>query len=538
MVRPLDVSVPSIRFIGIWLIGCFLWGSFDHSFAMAEEENPKTPVAESAPTSPLLIGSAQRDITPPMGFPMSGYFHERLATDTRDPLFAKAVVFEQDGTTVVWVVCDLVGITRDLYEEVVRRSESLHGIPAKNHILSATHSHTAPDYKAHLVRHLRGELDEDEKKNSGSPYAAELIDGIVGSIGDAISSKRAAKLLAGNATQSVPVSFNRRSVMKDGSIRTWQGESNPDRLRVAGPIDDQLGIVAVVDSESNRPFAICSSYALHLDTVGGTRWSADYPALMQRAVAENFGDDVLSIFGAGTCGDINHADPSRKERNSCEFIGHALGETLVKEARSMLAKSIETPSVTTPQLKYRHAVVPLPLQAPTKQSIARAKALVPRAREGEKIGFEDLVAANRDVQLDRLRNNPSWIDADDPANVWPMLAWEGVGNHLPVDVSTITVGDELAIVFLPGEVFVDLGLAIKRHSPFKTTMVIELSNCVETAYLPTHAAYAQGSYEVINSRTKPGSGEKLVAAALSLLRSAAADDAPAKYETLSELTAR
>ena len=270
MVRPLDASVRSIRFIGIWLIACFVGSGLDHSVATADEKTPKAPASEPASTSSLLIGSAQRDITPPLGFPMSGYFHERLATDTRDPLFAKAVVFEQDGTTVVWVVCDLVGITRDLYEEVVRRSESLHGIPSKNHILSATHSHTAPDYKAHLVRHLRGELNENEKGNAGSPYAADLIDGIVGAIGDAISSKRAAKLLAGNATQTVPVSFNRRSVMKDGSIRTWQGESNPNRLRVAGPIDDQLGVIAVVDSENNRPFAICSSYALHLDGVRTT----------------------------------------------------------------------------------------------------------------------------------------------------------------------------------------------------------------------------------------------------------------------------
>ncbi|WDQ17862.1 neutral/alkaline non-lysosomal ceramidase N-terminal domain-containing protein [Rhodopirellula sp. P2] len=518
-----DRQLPFCLIIGILVSASMVGG---------QEPTPSNSTVEAASESDLLIGSAQREITPPTGFPMSGYFHERLATETRDPLFAKAMVFEQGDTVVVWVVCDLVGITRDLYEEVIRRSESLHGIPAKNHLVSATHSHTAPDYRAHLVRHLRGELKEE------SPYAEKLVNGIVGAIGDAISSKRSAKILAGNAIQSVPVSFNRRSVMKDGSILTWQRESNPERIRSAGPIDDQLGVIAVLDSETNQPFTICSSYALHLDTVGGTRWSADYPALMQRAVAENFGDDVLSIFGAGTCGDINHADPSRQERNSCEFIGHSLGETLVKEARSMLEGSIKTSPSPKSRLKYRQAVVPLPLQTLTEQQIDRAKALIPLARGGEKVAFEDLVAANRDAQLDRLTNNPSWIDGDDPANVSPMIAWQGIGDHLPVEVATITLGDELAIVFLPGEVFVDLGLAIKRHSPFETTLVIELSNCVETAYLPTHAAYAQGSYEVINSRTQPGSGEKLVSAALTLLRSAASDDTPTKYELHSELTSR
>ncbi|MGE5193719.1 MAG: hypothetical protein ACM3U2_14585, partial [Deltaproteobacteria bacterium] len=60
-----------------------------------------------------------------------------------------------------------------------------------------------------------------------------------------------------------------------------------------------------------------------------------------------------------------------------------------------------------------------------------------------------------------------------------------------------------------------------QGSPFPTTLVIELSNCVETIYIPHRAAYAGGSYEVTNSALQPGAGEMLVEAALSLLREAA-----------------
>ena len=45
-----------------------------------------------AAESPVRIGVAEADITPPMEFPMAGYYHERLATGTRDPLKAKAIV--------------------------------------------------------------------------------------------------------------------------------------------------------------------------------------------------------------------------------------------------------------------------------------------------------------------------------------------------------------------------------------------------------------------------------------------------------------
>ncbi|MFN8706787.1 MAG: hypothetical protein ACK50J_08915, partial [Planctomyces sp.] len=72
-----------------------------------------------------------------------------------------------------------------------------------------------------------------------------------------------------------------------------------------------------------------------------------------------------------------------------------------------------------------------------------------------------------------------------------------------------------------GEVFVELGLAIKKGSPFRNTMVIELSNGIETLYIPTRAAYPGGGYEVTNSAVEPGSGEMLVEASLRLLRESA-----------------
>ena len=98
-----------------------------------------------------------------------------------------------------------------------------------------------------------------------------------------------------------------------------------------------------------------------------------------------------------------------------------------------------------------------------------------------------------------------------PSISWGLShAWAGVGESLPVDVQTICLGEEVAIVCLPGEVFVELGLAIKQASPFPTTLIVELCNCVETAYIPTRAAYAGGSYEVTNSTLQPGGGEMLV----------------------------
>ncbi|MHC4169748.1 MAG: neutral/alkaline non-lysosomal ceramidase N-terminal domain-containing protein, partial [Planctomycetota bacterium] len=67
------------------------------------------------------------------------------------------------------------------------------------------------------------------------------------------------------------------------------------------------------------------------------------------------------------------------------------------------------------------------------------------------------------------------------------------------------------------EVFVDLGLAIKRASPFEHTLLIEL--CQDApGYIPTRKAFAEGSYETVNSRIAPGGGEKMAEAAIRLLK--------------------
>lgn len=90
--------------------------------------------------------------------------------------------------------------------------------------------------------------------------------------------------------------------------------------------------------------------------------------------------------------------------------------------------------------------------------------------------------------------------------------------NIPLEIQAFRISEDLAIVGLPGEVFVELGLAIKEASPFKTTMVIELTNSF-IAYVPTKDEFPKGGYETINSRLAPGGGEMMVESAVKLLKS-------------------
>jgi hypothetical protein len=128
---------------------------------------------------------------------------------------------------------------------------------------------------------------------------------------------------------------------------------------------------------------------------------------------------------------------------------------------------------------------------------------------------EDLAWA-KTVRPD-MGDTPNWSTFMDLVKAFKILDLEArAGRPVAAEVQVIALGDDIAWVGLPGEVFTELGLAIKTASPFRFTVVAELAND-SIGYVPNLKAYDQGAYEVISSRVGPGSGEMLVDAAVRLL---------------------
>jgi hypothetical protein len=462
-----------------------------------------------AKTGSIQVGLGAVDITPPVGFPMAGYYHERLAEGAIDPLKARAIVFRDGQTEAALVVCDLIGIATDLSKAARQRVSEKTGIPASNIVISATHSHTAPDYMKELYLNFGGQRQDPDR----AAYIERLIEGPLEAIVAARAAARPAILEAGSARQEPQVSFNRRFVMRDGSVRTWMTLDHPDVVRPAGPIDPEIALVSI-KSDAGKTLGVLSNFALHLDTVGGQKWSADYPYFIEQTLRKQVGTDVTSIFATGCCGDINHSDPSRRERNKADFIGNSIGETIHKQLANLRP-------VQRTGLAVKSAVVRLPLQNATQEEVASAIQTLQAAQRKEKVDFLQHVTAYKKLMLDQFRHQKPYAQAAEHITWGLSRSLSGIGEKLPAEITVIALGSEVAIVCLPGEVFVELGLAIKQGSPFRTTLVVELSHCVESIYIPTRAAYAGGSYEVTNSALQPGAGEMLVEASLVLLREAA-----------------
>src|SRR3954465_7456655 len=100
----------------------------------------------SCPAEPLKLGVATTDITPPVGWRMSGYFYERFSTNTHDDLQAKTIFFQKGDEKAALVVCDLIGISRDLSTRVRSEASRKAKIPVANVVVAATHTHTGPLY--------------------------------------------------------------------------------------------------------------------------------------------------------------------------------------------------------------------------------------------------------------------------------------------------------------------------------------------------------------------------------------------------------
>ena len=58
----------------------------------------------------LQAGYDEADITPPLGGSMPGYFQDRRAISTLDPLKAKVLYLAREEESVALVACDLIGM--------------------------------------------------------------------------------------------------------------------------------------------------------------------------------------------------------------------------------------------------------------------------------------------------------------------------------------------------------------------------------------------------------------------------------------------
>lgn len=427
----------------------------------------------SAADKPALrAGAAAVDITP-KEFPlnMPGGFSANLATNAHDPLHARALVLDDGATTLAMVVVDNLGASPELIEEAKELAAQRTKIPRDRMLVASTHTHSAPS---------------SNTKTGPAPavaYRKVILEGIAEAIVRAHAALRPAAV--GAAAHPLPDEvFNRRWFLKPGkmppnpygqldTVKMNPGTS-PDVLdRPAGPTDPAVTILSVQDTR-RRPLALFANYSLHY--VGGmppAQVSADYFGEFARVMPSRFRADTnfVAMLSNGTSGDINNIPfgVNRPPREPFEQIRLVAAKTA--DAAWHAGRKIEKYQPDA-RLGMVQREVTLKYRRPTAEQLAAARKVVAVKDPAEK------------EKLPRLAENYARST---------IAAAERTEDTLTVKLQAIRIGD-FAVCGIPFETFVEIGLDLKKRSPFPQTMVIGLANG-RHGYLPTPEQHKLGGYE-------------------------------------------
>jgi len=430
----------------------------------------------------LRAGAAQVDITPGPGIWLSGYSaRTQPAAGTHDPLFARALFLESGRTRVALAVSDIIGLDDDLVRRIrdgVSRAVDLH---PSHMMLAATHTHSGPS-----VRCLHRMAPTD-------PQVIERVaQGMIEAIVAAAKSARGASIGAAAATGSIGV--NRRQRAADGRIELGV---NP-----AGPVDRQVGVLRV--EGEHGPICVMLNHACHGVVLGPNNllYSADWPGAAARYVAHAMGTGVAMVTN-GACGDINPVE--RGDFDAVERQGEAIARIgLGILDHIQISSQVEIEAASRP--------VVLPTRALGADEAAR-----------------ELDHCQADLERARQSGNAGAIRACEIMLPWAQemaqLAAAGAPPQPVTSEIQAIVMDDIALLGLPGEVFVEIGMNIAAASPFRHTFMIGYANR-SVGYLPTRQAFDEGGYEVELAHRYYGSApftpdvqDMIEGGALELLRS-------------------
>ncbi len=433
----------------------------------------------------LSAGTAQVKITPPDGTPMAGYYYARGSAGVHDDLWAKSVVLESGGARAALVACDIIHLTHGVASEAKRLIGQQTGLKPHEVMISATHAHTGPVIAGGSSRYEKATAPGGK----ADAYAKWLPGRIAESVRLALAASRPARVMSGAGHESL-IAFNRRFQMTDGTVGWNPGKKNPRIVQPAGPVDPEVPVV-YVEAEDGTPLATYVNYALHLDTVGGTEISADFPYTLSKLLTGAKGGKMLTMFTMGCSGNVNHIDVSHAKPQKGHEEAARIGTVLAGEVVKTWARMVPAGAGA---LRSRIETAELALAPHKPEEVEWAKPIAARFGEKNSAPFLDMVKAFRILDVEARKGKP-----------------------LQAPVQVIALGQDVAWVGLPGEIFVELGQAIKRGSPFNRTIVVSLPND-SLGYVPDRKAYSEGNYEPVSARCAEGSGELLVETAVKMLK--------------------
>lgn len=428
---------------------------------------------QAAARPPLLVGFAERDITPDIGMEQPGGYGKAYHQSLHDPCKVRATVVDDGEHRAALVSVDALILREPTIRAARRAIEAGCGLPGDAVLIAATHSHSSGptgmvlpgefDHADEWVRHLAYEV-----ASAADPGYLEKVESqIAAAVCDAFQLRKPMVCGVGKGVAE-GVAFNRRFRMKNGLTFTHPGQMNPDIVEVAGPVDPEVLVWGAFDEAGNLQGCVVN-FACHATTSPGGI-SANWIYYLEKAIRGFFGEQAVVLFLPGFCGDVTQVDNlSPYPRPSGEEWAKLVGGSVGAESVKVLLKMHRGQTVPVRTVSQRLTIA---RRAPHPDRVRQALELT--KKDPKEVGHTDWIFAVQTVLLDAmLKTSP----------------------RAEVELQAVQIGP-LVILANPAEYFCRYGLELKEGSPFSFTMPVELANgCV--GYVPTVDAFGPngGGYE-------------------------------------------
>ena len=430
----------------------------------------------------LKAGFSRTCISPPVGSPLAGFAaRQEVSTGIHDDLFARALVLETSDTAVVFVSVDLLALPGDFIRRVRKAIHESTGLHQDAIMIASTHTHAGP---VTITTFFNPDSSVD------GLYMDTLAQGIESAVSDAWNSRFDAQV--GVGTSHVEgVGVNRRSENQQ-------------------PVDEQVGIIKVTDTNGITR-AVLINYACHPTVLGPDNLlvTGDFPAFAVKEIEAQIRPDGLAMFVNGTQGNISmgHSSelsaigiitPGRTFRRAQE-LGHLLARATLEKLSSIEVN--DNPAISA---------VAIPVQLPLKEyPSAEETTRLLRAAESRLT----YLTSNNGEELDQVRKAKSEELYASITNFYARETARFANGLLPIELQGIRI-DDATFVAVPAEVFVEIGLRLKKAAA-RSVFIVGIANGY-IGYIPTRAAHEVGGYEVVSSKCRPEAEEILIEKVLGL----------------------
>jgi len=404
----------------------------------------------------LKVGVAREIITPELGGLFAGYGSKKPSDRVNDDLTVTAIALESGDTKVLFMSATVCLISNDLCDKLREKCGAAAGVPAKNVIVTAVHTHTGP---------VLSELDDDYKDDgvplpvgSADKYCREIFaPKFILAAGNAVKDMKPVTM--GVAAGKSLVGINRRRLLRNGKVILAQ---NP-----WGFYDPEMTVISF-KGEDGKPVANIIHCTAH-NTAAGivTEVSRDWCGVMIDRL--EFQSGAVTAFLNGCAGDVSPRTPdggSTSDMKQMREIGAVAGIDAVKIYNDIREYRDADVTTVTDEIKIPFAPVkPLEL---AKEQLA--------AIENSDARFDDGKRKKLRAVIEMYETNDFGPD------------------DFSFEQTLVRLGPVVFIPF-PFEPLSEISLRLRFYSKLGHTLAVGYANG-SNSYLPSQDQICRGGYEI------------------------------------------